>query len=123
MLAPLEEFSQNLLDNVKRFREYGDKNGADVLSSSCIACLAHLAILYEVVCRTDPVAGGLYVLCDSALERLGMLTSELQLDEYTYLDLLLGVRPSLRWFPTTVAQTRDWDRTLGENHYRSSTPA
>jgi len=86
--------SQDLLDNVKRFREYGDKHGADVLSSSCIACLAH-AILYEVVCRTDPVAGEIYVLCDLALERLGMLTSELQLDEYTYLDLLLGVRLTL----------------------------
>jgi len=95
VLAPLEEFSRDLLNNVKRFREYGDKNGADVLSSSCIACLAHLAILYEVVCRTDPVAGEMYVLCDLALERLGMLMSELQLDKYTYLDLLLGVRLTL----------------------------
>ena len=66
-----------------------------MISSSCIACLAHLAVLYEVVCRTDPVAGEMYALCDSALRRLGVLTSELHLDECTYLDLLLAVRPSL----------------------------
>ena len=93
-----------------------------MISSGCIACLAHLALLYEVVCRMDPVAGEMYTLCDSALEELGMLTSELHLEEYTYLDLLLGVRPSLCRFPTAVAQMGDRDRTLGGNPYRSSTP-
>jgi len=122
ILASLEEFSQNLLDNVKRFREYGDENGADVLSSSCIACLAHLAILYEVTCRTGPVAGEIYALCDSALQRLGMLTSELHLEEYTYLDLLLGVSPTSRYILTTVAQMGDRGRIPGGNHCQSSTP-
>ena len=43
----------------------------------------------------DPVAKvEMYDLCDLALQRLGTLTSELHLDEYTPLDLLLGVRPS-----------------------------
>ena len=51
----------------------------------------------------DPVAGEMYTLWDSALQRLGMLTAEFHLDEYAYLDLLLGVRPSLRCFRTTVA--------------------
>ena len=101
-LASLEELSQSLLGNAKRFREHGDKNGADVIGSSCIACLAHLALLYEVVCRTDPVAGEMYNLCDSALQRLGTLTSELRFDEYTYLDLLLGVRPSLFCFSAAM---------------------
>ena len=66
-----------------------------MISISCITCLAHLAILYEAVCRTIPAADEMYSLCDLALQRLGVLTSELQLDEYTYLDLLLGVRPCL----------------------------
>jgi len=91
-LAPLEEFSQKLLGNVKRFREYGSTSAVEVIGSSCIACLAHLAVLYEAVCRTDPVIRGMHGLCDSALRNLGMLTSELELEEYTYLDLLLGVR-------------------------------
>jgi len=53
----------------------------------------------------DPVAKvEMYNLCDLALQRLGTLTSELHLDEYTHLDLLLGVRLSLRCFQTVMAQ-------------------
>jgi hypothetical protein len=97
-------FSLNLFSNIKRFRELGDKEGADAISSCCIACLAHLAILYEAICRIDPVSGSeSYTLCDSALQRLGTLTSELRLDEYTHLDLLLGVRPSLSCFLVVAA--------------------
>ena len=108
VLASLERFSPNLLNNSKMFHDLGDKEGADVIASSCIACLAHLAILYEVVCRIDPVSGfKLYGFCDSALRRLGMLTSKLRLDEYTHLDLLLGVRPSSCSFPMTMTQTGD----------------
>jgi len=103
-LAPLEEFSQHLLRNVKRFREYGDKTGADMIGGTCIPCFAHLAILYEAVCRTDPFPEEMYNLCDLALHRLGVLTSELQLEEYTYLDLLLGVCPSLCCFLVTMTQ-------------------
>jgi hypothetical protein len=124
ILASLEVFSLNLLSNITRFRGLGDKEGADVISNCCITCLAHLAILYEVVCRIDPVSGGKsYALCDSALQRLGTLTSELHLDEYSHLDLLLGVRPSLSCFLVVAAQTGDWDRTLGTNRCRYSTPA
>jgi hypothetical protein len=117
-------FSLDLLANVKRFRELGDNSGADVTGSNCIACLAHLAIFYETVCRTDPVGRSeLYNLCDSALQRLGTLTSELRFDEYTHLDLLLGVRPFLRCLPVTMTKTGGWDRTLGISRYRSSMPA
>ena len=93
MLESLEEFSQKLLDDVGTFRRDGNKSGADVISSSCIACLAHLSTLYEVIGRNDPSAEvKMDSLCDSTLQKLGTLTSELHLDEYTYLDLLLGVR-------------------------------
>jgi hypothetical protein len=124
ILASLEGLSLSLLSDVKRFYELGDKSGAEVVGSSCVACLAHLAILYESVCRTDPASGfELYNLCDSALQRLGALTSELHLDEYTHLDLLLGVRLFLRCFTMAMAQTGGRDRTLGRNRYRSSTLA
>lgn len=93
MLELLEEFSSKLLENVRIFREHGDTNGADVVSGSCIACLAHLAVLYEGISHRDPSSKGKADgLCDSALRRLGTLTSELHFDEYTYLDLLLAVR-------------------------------
>ena len=123
IIASLEEFSQNLLDNLKRFREYGDKNRADELSSSCIASFAHLATLYDAVCRMDPVDREMHIRCESALQRLGMLTSELHLDEYTYLDLLLGVRLSLCCFLMMAAQMGDWNRNLGRNRCQSSTTA
>jgi hypothetical protein len=96
ILASLEGLSLSLLSDMKRFDELGDKSGAEVIGGSCVPCLAHLAILYEAVCQTDPASRfELYNLCDSALQRLGTLTSELHLDEYTHLDLLLGVRPFL----------------------------
>ena len=118
ILESLDLFSLSVLSNIKRFHTPGDKNGAEVITSTCIVCLARLAILYEVVCRMDPAAGfKLYDLCDSALRRLGTLTSEVHFEEYTYLDLLLGVRPSLRCFPMPMSQMGDCDRTLGRNHY------
>lgn len=107
------------------YRANGDMCGVDVLGGNCIACLAHLAILYEVVGRTSPdeeVETNKF--CDSALERLGMLTSELRFDEYTYLDLLVGVCPSPRCFPAVIHDDslRDCRRNLGENPYRSLMP-
>ena len=105
MLELLEEFSKKLVDDITTFRLHGDKSGADVVSDSCIACLAHLAVLYEIISRNDPSAK-VDGLCDSALRRFGTLTSELHLDEYTYLDLLLGVR--LTFLPAGItAHTRD----------------
>ena len=95
-----------------------------MIGISCIACLAHLAILYEIVGRMEPGAEvEMHGLCDLALLRLGTLTSELRLDEYTYLDLLLGVRSSSRCFLVPMTQMEGWHRTLGENLYPSLTPA
>jgi hypothetical protein len=106
------------------FRERDDKCGVDVLGNSCIACLAHLAILYEAVGRMGPAAQPeMYNLCDSALQRLGTLTSDLRFEEYTYLDLLLGVRLFLRCFPMVKTQMGKMHRTLGENPYQSLTSA
>ena len=85
---------------MKAFYELGDKNGGDVINASCIACLAQLAVLCEAVGRLDPfVEVEMYNLCDSALQRLGALSSDLHFDEYTYLDLLLVVRPPFILFP------------------------
>jgi hypothetical protein len=96
MVESLEKFSEKLLDDIKMFRKHGDKNGAEVVSGICIACLAHLAILYDIVSSNDPSAKAeVDGLCDSVLRSLGELTLELHFDEYTYLDLLLGVRLTL----------------------------
>jgi len=107
-IVSLEEFSQNLLGNVIPFREHGNESGVDVTGSSCITCLAHLAILYEVVGRIDSDAREImYNLCELALQRLGKLTFDLRFEEYTCLDLLLGVRPFLHHYLTSTTQGSD----------------
>ena len=93
-----------------------------MVSSSCIACLAHLAVLYDTIYQTVPAARGRCNLCDLALYRLGVLTSEFHPEEYTYLDFLLGVRPSSRSFLASVTYGM-LGRILGRNPCRYSTSA
>ena len=57
-----------------------------MVRSSCVNCLAHLAVLSEAL---GPESES---LCDLTLERLSELTGEMGTEEYTRLDLLLGVR-------------------------------
>ena len=91
-----------------------------MLGSNCIACLAHLAILCEEVAgRTGLPQLETYNLCDSTLQRLGTLTSELHFDEYTHLDLLLGVRLSSCCFLIAMTQMGDLHRILGGSLYQS----
>ena len=60
-------FSLSLLSNIERSHKLGDNSGAKVITSIYIAYLAHLAILYEAVCRAGPVSRfKLYDLCGSA---------------------------------------------------------
>lgn len=64
-----------------------------MIRSSCITCLAYLTALCELAGRTETTADlEMNDLCDSNLEKLGRLTEDMQLEEYTHLDLLLGVR-------------------------------
>ena len=87
----LDSYSQTLLFNLQRFQELGDKSGAGVIRSSCVGCLAHLAVLCENLCRVEHQTQ-LETLRDSTLERLGELTGDMSMEEFTRLDLLLGVR-------------------------------
>ena len=82
-----------LLHNLQGFVEVGDNDGATMIWSSCITCLAHLTALCELIGRTEPTASlAMNALCDSNLEKLGQLTDDMRSEEYTHLDLLLGVR-------------------------------
>lgn len=86
LASVMGECSQTLLLNLQRFQELGDKSGAATIRSSCVNCLAHLAVLYQVL---GPESES---LCDSTLERLSELAGDMRTEEYTRLDLLLGVR-------------------------------
>jgi len=91
----LDSYSQTLLLNLQRFQELGDKSGAGTIRSSCVNCLAHLAVLCEALGQVEPTRTQLDTLCDSSLERLFELTRDTHVEEYTHLDLLLGVRAIL----------------------------
>lgn len=89
----LDEYSNALLQNIRRFIEIGDNHGAEIIQSSCVGCLAHLAVLCDLSSRLEPNSKPkMDATCDSALVRLGSLTQEMDFDEYSYLDLLLRVR-------------------------------
>lgn len=93
LVTYLDEYSGTLLRNIRRFTEIGDNLGAEIIQSSCIGCLAHLAVLCDLVGRLEPNSKlQMDVVCDSSLERLGCLTQDIDFDEYTYLDLLHMVR-------------------------------
>ena len=69
-----------------------------MIRGSCITCLAYLTALCELAGRTETTADlEMNDLCDSNLEKLGRLTEDMQLGEYTHLDLLLGVRIPPGW--------------------------
>jgi hypothetical protein len=93
LVSRLDEYSDALLRNIRRFLEIGDSHGAEIIQNSCVGCLAHLAVLCDLTSRLEPnFKPQMDAVCDSSLERLGHLTQEMSFDAYTYFDLLLGVR-------------------------------
>ena len=92
LVARLDEYSDTLLRNMRNFLHIEDRQGAEIIQSSCVGCLAHLAVLCDLVGRLEPDSKPqMDAVCDSSLERLGRLTQEMRFDEYTYFDLLLMV--------------------------------
>ena len=72
------------LFSLQRFQELVNKGGAGVVRICCVGCLAHLAVL----CEAPGQPGTLW---DSTLERLGEVVGDMPMEEFTRLDLLLGV--------------------------------
>ena len=92
LVALLNEYSRDLLSNLRRFEELGDKGGADMIRSCCVNCFAHLAALCEVLSNIEPAPQTeMDALCDSSLEGLGELAQNMHMEEYTRHDVLLGV--------------------------------
>ena len=92
LMIRLDEYSDTLLRNMRNFLQIEDRQGSEIIQRSCIGCLAHLAVLCDLIGRLEPNSKPqVDALCDSTLERLGRLTQEVCFDEYTYSDLLLVV--------------------------------
>lgn len=114
----LDDHSRTLLLNLQRFQELGDTNGAGIIRSTCVDCLAHLAVLCEAIGGVGPAPQtALEALCDSTLERLSELARDTCMEECTRLDLLLGVRATLQGPDPTPLMTNitqiSWERALG----------
>jgi len=113
LVTRIDEYSDSLLRNERMFREIGDILGTEIIQSSCVGCLAHLAVLCDLTGRLNPNSKPqMDTVCDSALERLGSLTQRVNLEEYTYLDLLLKVS----WEKSLVA----FDSRIGSLPYGES---
>ena len=93
LITRLGQYSDTLLRNLRQFLNVEDNRGAEIIRSSCIACLAHLAMLCDHISRLEPNSKPqMDVVCDSSLKRLGHLSRDMRIDRYTYIDVLLGVR-------------------------------
>ena len=105
LVTLLDEYSRTLLSNLQKFQELKDTRGAEMISASCVNCLAYLAVLCETLSRMEPTPQTrLDTLCDSTLEKLSGLARDMYMEEYTLLDLLLMVR-----VPTSDGQTNTAD--------------
>ena len=92
LVAMLVDYSQDLLSDLRRFQELGNKVGAEIIRDCCVNCFAHLAILCETLRKMEPFSpAGVEALCDSSLVRLSELAQDACREEYTRHDLLLRV--------------------------------
>jgi hypothetical protein len=91
----LQAHTDALQQHLQWFSSVGDKESSDIIRSNCISCLAYLANLYLAIAPTDPsTATAMERSCDAVLSDLGRLTEDVVMEEYSYFDLLLGVRKS-----------------------------
>ena len=79
ILHLLQGFSQNMFNNMMNSDQSGGNSQAAPIGSSCITCLAHLAVLCEVVGPMHPNLMEMGNPCDWALQRSGQSTANLNL--------------------------------------------
>ena len=89
----MDRFSDALIRNLQRFIEVDDSNGVGTIWTCCITCLGHLAALCHLISHPVPtLIGSMDDLCDLTLDRLANLSREVLIEEYSYFDVLTGVR-------------------------------
>ena len=120
MIRRLQAHTDALQRHLEWFSSVGDKESSDVIRSNCISCLAYLANLYLTIAPTDHhTAPAMERCCDATLTTLGRLTEATVMEEYSYFDLLLGVRRSLS--ACTILSSRQ-HRYVGKELWRDSRP-
>ena len=81
------------MGNLQRFIELEDNDGVGMIWTCSVTCLAHLAALCHLISQTEPtLRGSMGDLCDLALDKLGNLSREVRIEQYSHFDVLTGVR-------------------------------
>ena len=95
------------MENLQQFIAAEDSSGIGTIWTCCVTCLAHLAALCHRLSQAEPTLrdsmGG---LCDLTLDKLGNLSHEVHIEEYSHFDVLTGVGISVIFLWTS----RDTDR-------------
>ena len=93
LVRTLDEFCEDLMGNLEQFIVLEDSSGVETIWTCCVTCLAHLAALCHLICRTEPASSGsMGRLCDLTLEKLANISLEVRIEQYSHLDVLTGVR-------------------------------
>lgn len=95
LVLALDNFSDNMVKNLQQFIELEDNDGTETIWTCCVTCLAHLAALCHLVSQTEPpFKNSMDRLFDLTLDKLGNLSLEVHVEEYSLFDALTGVRMS-----------------------------
>ena len=93
LVRDLDKFCNDLIGNLERFITLGDSSGAETIWTCCVTCLAHLAALCHLTSRTAPTSSEpMNRLCNLTLEKLGNVSLEVHIEQYTDFDALTAVR-------------------------------
>ena len=98
------------MGNLERFSTLEDRSGVETIWACCVTCLGHLAALYHFIGQTTLISSEpMDLLCDLTLDKLGNISLEVRIEEYSHFDALTGVRilPIFLW--TTETPTGDGD--------------
>lgn len=92
LIPTLDNFSDGLVENLQQFIKLEDNDGTGTIWTCCIACLAHLAALCHLVSLMEPTfKDSMDRLFNLTLDKLGNLSLEVQVEEYSIFDTLTGV--------------------------------
>ena len=111
------------MGNLQRFIEVGDSSGVETIWACCVACLGHLAALSHLISQREPtLRGSMDDLCNLTLDKLGELSNEVHVEEYSHFDVLTEVRIPVGLLWTSKALTGGaMIRSLGKGRWTPST--
>jgi len=92
LILALDTFSEDLMGNLEQFISMDDTCSIWMVWTCCIMCLAHLAALSHLMSQTDPAwSVSMTSLYDLTLGKLGNLSLEVRIEQYSHFDVLTGI--------------------------------